>query len=149
MTFDISGSSDTKCVALSGLRYALGNRSGALRHPAGVVRTLRAQDEKRRLNTNRKLIVHVRRFNRSRKAHNRQHRDSYVGQILAASSCSVWLTRTKMRPVETNRQCIRIGDQPPQPSVSVQRTIDPSEYRPVVFRQAIPLRHYGACATSL
>jgi hypothetical protein len=46
MTYDISGSSDTKCVALSGLRYALGNRSGALRHPAGAVRTLRAQDGK-------------------------------------------------------------------------------------------------------
>jgi hypothetical protein len=69
MTFDISGSSDTKCVALSGLRYALGNRSGALRHPAGVVRTLRAQDGKRRLNTNCKLVVHVRRFNRSGNAH--------------------------------------------------------------------------------
>jgi hypothetical protein len=46
ITFDISESSDTKCVTLSGLRYALGNRSGALRHPAGVVRTLRAQDVK-------------------------------------------------------------------------------------------------------
>jgi hypothetical protein len=65
MIFDISGSSDTTCVALSGLRYALGNRSGALRHPAGVVRTLRAQDEKRLLNINRQLIVHVRRSNRS------------------------------------------------------------------------------------
>jgi hypothetical protein len=69
VTFDISGSSDTKCVALSGLRYALGNRSGALRHPAGVVRTLRAQDGSRLLNTNRKLNVHVRRFNRSSNAH--------------------------------------------------------------------------------
>jgi hypothetical protein len=47
MTFDISGISDTKCVALSGLRYALSNRSGALRHPAEAVRTLRAQDGKR------------------------------------------------------------------------------------------------------
>jgi hypothetical protein len=69
MTFDVSGSSDTKCVALSGLRYALGNRSGALRHPAGAVRTLRAQDGKRLLNTNRQSIVHVRRFNRSSNAH--------------------------------------------------------------------------------
>jgi hypothetical protein len=69
MTFDISGSSDTKCVALSGLRYTLGNRSGALRHPAGVVRTLRAQDGKRLLNTNCKLIVHVRGFNRSSNTH--------------------------------------------------------------------------------
>jgi hypothetical protein len=69
MTFEISGSSDIKCVALSGLRCALGNRSGALRHPAEVVRTLRAQDGKRLSNTNRKLIVHVRRFNRSSNAH--------------------------------------------------------------------------------
>jgi hypothetical protein len=53
MTSDISGRSDTKCVALSGLRCALGNRSGALRHPAGVVRTLRAQDGKRLLNIHR------------------------------------------------------------------------------------------------
>jgi|GEM_PF-5163213 len=60
------------------------------------------------------------------KAPNRHHRRSCVAKILAASSCKVSLARTKMRRVETNPQYIRIGD---QPSVSVQRTIYPSEYR--------------------
>ena len=64
-------------------------------------------------------------------------------RFLAAPSCNVSFTRTRMWRVETNRACIRKGGpHRPQPSVSVQLPNYPSEYRRIVCYSLWPKMQY-------
>jgi hypothetical protein len=54
-----------------------------------------------------------------------QQDDVLLGEprVLASPSCNVSSAPTRMRPVETNRQCIRIGDQQP-PAKRLRSTLN-------------------------